>query len=292
MNINALFLSFALSILLMSSVVFANQWTNADDNWFAGWTNLFASTATTGGPAIPNELVNFLTYFGVPSDVLVGWGGLVFYIIIPFLTFAIILKAILIDEIIVNTMKLTQLGGRKGWILIVLILGFLFPTGIVGAMAMWLYAVAGIMVVYGFGALLILAVIQRLTYKRTGGGIIALSLGIIIAALAAVFIPQAGVLIAILSTIMAVYGFSRTRNITKFGDLADDKWKDLNYSDTIKRDIEQELKKKGIRGQSRNEFISVAKNIASDLRAGIISISGAKQRVARLKKDIDQSKMD
>jgi hypothetical protein len=146
-----------LLIFFLILLVFLIKPVYAQDDWFSGWKNLVSGQL---GPT-PDFLVNFLKNFGLPEEILVDWGGIIFYIIIPILTFAIVLKAVMIEEVIVNMMGFRTFEGWKGWVLVLLIVLFLFPTGLVGMFAMWLYAAAGIFVVYGFGALLIINIVKK-----------------------------------------------------------------------------------------------------------------------------------
>ncbi len=282
MNKKGLILSFVLSFMLLTNVALAQY------EWFSDLGELFGAG---GGGAPPDALIGFLNYFGVPEDILVGWGGIFYYIIIPLATFALVLKAILVEEIMVNTMKLETFRDWRGWLFILLILGFLLPTGLVGMTAMWLYASAGILVIYGFGALLLMAVIQKLTYMRGGRDYYTLVIGVIVAALVAAFIPNVGIVLAGLAIFMSIVGYRRTRRIAVMGPLGDKKQKELDYADNIMGNIKRHLKGKKELKTYRNKepFLRDAQNLASDLINERISLTNARKEFKALKTRIDDA---
>lgn len=167
------------------------------------------------GIQLPQSLEDFLLNFGFTTNFLSaeGWGGVLYFIIIPLLTFAIVLKAILIDEIITGMMGFSQFQDWKGWAFVLLILGFLVPTGILGMAAMWLYASAGIFVVYGFGALLILSVARRFFITNFGVAVAA-GVTILIVVIISFIFPQIAIIVAPLGIGWAVLGYIRSRGIT------------------------------------------------------------------------------
>lgn len=269
-------LFFAFSFILFISVAFA-----ADDGFFSSWQTASQSFQT------PDLLVNFLTYFGIPKEITVNWGGILYYIIIPMLTFAIVLKTILIDTIVVDTIGIRTFRGWKGWLFVLLIISFLAPTGILGMTAMWLYATAGILVVYGFGALLIMGVVSRLIYRRTGAPFYGLVAGVIISALLALFIPGVGIVLAILGILMAIVGYSRTKKIG-FAELPEEKQNELDFSDQIESIIRKHLVDKEIPSRYHDAYIKDAREIKGELNSGMITLEQAKQRTSSLKTRIDQ----
>jgi len=195
-----------LFLLLLLPIVHAQN-DDEEGGLGAGFLDFFKGFQT------PTSLVDFLKNFGITEEISINWGGLIFFIIVPMLTFMIVLKAILVDSVIVGAMRLNTFRGWKGWIFVLLIIIFLFPTQILGMFAMWLYAAAGILVIYGFGALLIIAVIKRLipgVKGRALGGIIA---AVIIGIFLAFFNPAFGFIIAILGIAMGIGGFVKKKGV-------------------------------------------------------------------------------
>jgi hypothetical protein len=165
----------------------------------------------------PELLVNFLKGFGLPEEVLIDWGLIILYIIIPILTFAIVLKAIMVDEVIGRLMGLKTFKGWKGWAFVLLIILFLFPTGLVGMVAMWLYAAAGILVIYGFGALLIVGIITKLAPGVRGRWLAGLVITIFAFIGLSLFNPIFAITIGILGILMTLGSYSK-RKYLKIGE--------------------------------------------------------------------------
>jgi len=113
------------------------------------------------GVGIPSDFANLLESFGIPRGLSVDYGLLLIYIIVPMITFIIVLKAILVDQIMVNLSP--SFSGAMGWIFCILVIIFLLPTGLIGAVAMMLYALSGIVVIYGFGFLILMETFNYFT---------------------------------------------------------------------------------------------------------------------------------
>lgn len=213
MKIETLFLIFLICVLIFSS-----DFASAQPRFFLDLEKLldldwYKSHQT------PTKFRDFLAVFGIPTEITEYWEMFIFFMLIPIATFALVIHSILIQEIIVNTMNLQAFAYWKGWIFTLLIIIFLLPTGILGRFAMWLYASAGILTVYGFGTLLIIGVADRLLLSVTGawywGSIGAVLVGVILA----FFVPVFGILIGFLGMLMAIRGYIAHREVGVLGPL-------------------------------------------------------------------------
>lgn len=196
----------------------------ATNGFFSAWDELrnwFKSKEPQGGlpkwfkeKNTPMALVRWLEMFGIPEEITVNWGAIVFFIIVPMATFSLVIKYVLVDEIIVNTMKISKFSGFGGWLFVFLIVFFLLPSGILGRAAMWLYASAGILTVYGFGALLVIGVLDKFILPYMPGKwylapLIITFLGIVFTML----VPWFGIIIGILGVLWTVIGYTRHRSV-------------------------------------------------------------------------------
>ncbi len=204
-----LLIFFLLFLVFFSRIVYAQ---NISD-WFGAWRQQISQWI---GPT-PEYLVNFLEGFGIPKEITADWRGIIFFIIIPILTFSLVLKGIMIDEVVVNMMGIRTFEGWKGWIFVLLIVLFLFPTGLVGMFAMWLYAAAGILVIYGFGALLIIGVITRLAPGIKGKWLGGLVLSIFALIFLSFINPGFAIIIGILGILMSLSSYRKTKYL-KIGE--------------------------------------------------------------------------
>jgi hypothetical protein len=160
------------------------------------------------GVGIPSDLANLLESFGVPRELSIDYGLLLIYVIVPMITFIIILKAILVDQVMVNLSP--SFSGAMGWIFCILVIIFLLPTGLIGAVAMMLYALSGIVVIYGFGFLIMMEGLNYVTKSKPWWWKFII-LGIVGFFISLLFFPSLGLLIGLIIVAYSIFRAWRAR---------------------------------------------------------------------------------
>lgn len=153
----------------------------------------------------PENLIEFLVSFGIPQEIASSWPLLFIYVVVPIATFAIVLEAVMVRTIIVEMMGFKIFRGWRGWVFVLLVILFLIPTGLVGAFAMWLYASAGILVIYGFAALLFINIVKKFVSGATSKAIVSAVLLILAVVILSFLVPGLAIFIGFIGFFLVLY---------------------------------------------------------------------------------------